>query len=92
MEEVSQAIQAIEGTHIKEWGKHTSTPLIKVDGTDTYYKSAECWRETYNGFPDHYYAVLEKKSNGMTPKEYKNWLKKMRKKQLRKKNFNNKKI
>jgi len=92
MEEISQAIQEIEGSHITDWGKHTSTPFLKVDGTDSYYKSADCWRETYGGFPDHYYNVLEKRSNGMTPKEYKNWVKRKKRRELRKKNFNNKKI
>ena len=92
IQEITQDTKPPEGTFIEEVFRCVQTPFHLLEGTEDHYKTADYWRQQYYGFPDEYYRILELKSNGVTPKEFKTMMKKERRKRLRKKGKNNKRV
>ena len=66
--------------------------MTKFEGNDDSYKTAEHWKRIYPYFPDAYYNVLEMRSHGMTAKEFKRHLKRIKKKEIRKQGGRTKKV
>ena len=72
--------------------KPTEGDMTMFEGNDDSYKSAAHWRTLYPNFPDAYYDVLSLRSHGMTPKEFKNHLKRLKRREVRKKGGRTKRI
>lgn len=66
-----------EDDFVKETGKNVMTPYHKVDLSEHAYKTPLQWKTDFGGFPEEFYEALSLRSMGVTPKEYKNYVKKI---------------
>ena len=85
-EETQEIVVRPEPTEwAKERVKFVKVPFYMVDSSEDSYKSRDQWKRDFPHFPEEFYPALEAHSMGITPKEYRNYLKKQKRKGFGKK-------